>query len=107
MRWNKRRTPDWKNADTDALLSAVLSLRTKGEAQNFFRDLLTEPELLEFGSRWKAARLLARKTPYLEIAEATGLSSTTIARVKHWLTSGTGGYQIMLGRGKAHASGKQ
>jgi TrpR-related protein YerC/YecD len=88
----------WENKDTDELFAATLKLRTAEEARRFFRDLLTEPEIKEFANRWKAARMLARKVPYVEIEKATGMSSTTVARIQKWVKKGLGGYQLMLRR---------
>lgn len=82
----------------DELLDAVLLLKNSKEAHKFFRDLLTEKELIEFGKRWKAARLLSNQTPYSQIVEETGLSSTTVARISKWLCEGTGGYKLILER---------
>ena len=36
--------------------------------------------------------------PYLEIAERTGASTTTVTRVAHWLRHGEGGYRLALDR---------
>lgn len=93
---------DWKTKETDALFDAILLLENKAEAANFFRDLLTEPELAEFANRWKVAQLLANKTPYSSIEKQTGMSSTTIARISKWLTSGTGGYKKALLKSNHH-----
>ena len=78
------------------LMTVILSLKTRGEARNFLRDLLTEKELIEFGNRWRAARMLANKTRYADIEYETGLSSTTVARVSKWLNKGKGGYRLAL-----------
>ena len=43
--------------------------------------------------RWQVARLLDRGLPYLEIAEKTDASTTTVTRVAHWLRHGEGGYR--------------
>lgn len=80
------------------LMKAILTLKTRNEARRFFRDLLTEKELIEFGNRWKAARMLAKNRPYTEIIDQTGLSSTTVARVSKWLNSGKNGYKLILKR---------
>ena len=79
-------------------MKALLALKNAGQAKRFLRDLLTEAELIEFGNRWQAAQMLDRGVSYAAIAEATGLSSRTIARIKRWLTSGMGGYKIVLER---------
>jgi TrpR-related protein YerC/YecD len=80
------------------LMNAILTLKDSDEAKRFFRDLLTEQELLEFSKRWQTAQLLKNKTPYTTIEKKTGLSSTTIARVARWLNKGMGGYQLALNR---------
>lgn len=89
---------NWRNKRTEALCQALLSLRTKQEAENFLRDLLTEPELLDLGNRFRAAEMLADGVPYKLIEEETGLSSATVARVARWLKRGEGGYRTVLGR---------
>ena len=87
-----------KETDIESLYSAVLTLRTMGEAKSFFRDLLTATEIEELARRWKAARLLTDGVPYTRIIEQTGLSSTTVARVARWVKGGMGGYQKALKR---------
>lgn len=87
---------NWYNKNTKKLFETILSLETESEAKKFFRDLLTESEILEFSNRWLAAKMLADKVPYSQIADKTGLSSTTIARISKWLNSGMGGYKLML-----------
>ena len=75
-----------------------MALKNRNEAKRFLRDLLTESELIEFGNRWKVARMLSEKIPYTKIEKETGLSSTTVARVSDWLNKGTGGYKLMLNK---------
>lgn len=96
--------PNWNNKTTQDLMRAVLELKDVREAKKFFRDLLTEQELLEFGRRWQAARMLNSKASYAEIVRKTGLSSTTVARISKWLTRGKGGYRLMLARLSHHAN---
>lgn len=88
----------WDNPKTEELIDAILALRTTKEAKAFLRDLLTEKELIEFGNRWKAVRMLDEKVSYSQIVKSTGLSSTTVARISDWLKNGMGGYQLMLKR---------
>lgn len=90
----------WKNADSDALFKACLKLKSIPECEKFFRDLLTQEELLEIVQRFKIARMLSEPKPksYLEIAQEVGASTTTVARVAHWLHAGKGGYRIILDR---------
>lgn len=90
------------NPKTEKLLEAILSLKNLSEAKCFFRDLLTESELDEFGNRWLAVQLLDRQVPYTNIQKKTGLSSTTIARISKWLQGGRGGYRLVLNRIATH-----
>ncbi len=83
---------------TQELYQAILKLESLEEAKRFFRDLLTEAEIEEFGNRWIAAQRLSDKVSYLKIAEETGLSSATIARISKWLTQGMGGYGAMINK---------
>lgn len=92
----------WNNKKTDALIKAVLALKSKKEARKFLRDLLTPEELGEFGNRWQAAQMLNRKISYSTIRGKTGLSSTTIARISRWLNRGMGGYKLVLNRFNNH-----
>jgi TrpR-related protein YerC/YecD len=76
----------------------MLSMETKQEVEWFLRDLCTISELEAMAHRWTVARLVAQGLPYLEIAEKTGASTTTVTRVAHWLHHGEGGYPIALER---------
>lgn len=93
---------NWINSMNDELFNAILLLKNIDEARRFFRDLLTEKEILEFANRWKTARMLDKKVPYIQIEKETGMSSTTIARVQKWLTGGMGGYKLILTRLNHH-----
>jgi TrpR-related protein YerC/YecD len=94
----------WDNLKTKDLIKSLLALRSEKEAKNFLRDLMTESEILEFGNRWKAARMLSKKASYPQIQEETGLSTRTIARISMWLKNGKGGYKLALNRIKHHDS---
>lgn len=95
-----KRTKDavYPTAEMKELFDAILEVRSKDEAQNFFRDLLTIPELTEFANRWQIVKQLVRGTPYLEIAANLNVSTTTVTRVAHWLRAGNGGYETIAGR---------
>lgn len=86
------------NEKINELMEAILLLKTLNEARRFFRDLLTEKELIEFGNRWKAAIMLSKNVLYTKIEKETGLSSTTVARVSKWLNKGKNGYKLILKR---------
>lgn len=91
---------EWRSTETDDLFETILSLRTKEEAERFFRDLCTLSELEALTHRWQAARLLDEGRPYHEVATSTGASTTTVTRVSHWLRRGEGGYRLALDRRK-------
>ncbi len=88
---------NWNNDKTNELVGALLSLKNATDMKSFLRDLLTEDEIIEFGKRWEAARMLAAGVPYSEISKAVGLSSRTVARVAQWFHAGKGGYKLAIG----------
>ncbi len=83
---------------TEELIRAIVSLKNTDEASRFFRDLLTEAEIAEFGNRFCAATMLSSKIPYSAIEKETGLSSATVARVSKWLNSGKNGYKDVIAK---------
>lgn len=89
---------DWNTADKQALVRAVLALKTPNEARRFLRDLMTESEIEEFAKRLAAAIMLSDNIPYSTIEKTTGLSSTTVARVSKWLGGSEGGYRTVISR---------
>lgn len=84
------------NKDVGDLFKAITALKSVSEAEKFLSDLLTEKELNEFAKRWKVARMLNEGITYVEIEKATGMSSTTIARIHKWFKEGKGGYKLMI-----------
>jgi TrpR-related protein YerC/YecD len=94
----KKLKKQWENPRTESLIKAFSLLLGQSEIKAFLRDLLTEAELVEFGNRLYAARMLEKGVHYDAIAEGTGLSSTTIARVQKWREGGMGGYRAVLAR---------
>jgi TrpR-related protein YerC/YecD len=88
----------WRTREMRELFDAIQSLETRGETEAFFRDLCTLSELEAMAHRWAVVRLLERGLPYVEVAERTGASTTTVTRVAHWLRHGEGGYRTALER---------
>ena len=86
------------SSDPENLFAVILALETQNEANNFFRDLLTESEIKEFSSRWKAAQMLDSGKSYTTIVKETGLSSTTVARIAKWLNGDFGGYRQAISK---------
>ncbi|OIO53779.1 hypothetical protein AUJ46_04255 [Candidatus Peregrinibacteria bacterium CG1_02_54_53] len=84
---------DYPNEQSKDLFNAILALESIEDCERFFRDLCTMQELKEMTERWEIAKMIWQGYPYRVITEKTGASSTTIARVAHWVTYGEGGYQ--------------
>jgi TrpR-related protein YerC/YecD len=80
------------------LFAAIRSLKTQDELESFLRDLCTLQELETLAHRWQVAKLVDEGLPYLEVAERTGASTTTVTRVAQWLRRGEGGYRRALDR---------
>jgi TrpR-related protein YerC/YecD len=80
------------------LFEAISKLESQEEAERFCRDLCTLAELEAMAHRWQVARLLEEGLPYVEIAQRTHASTTTVTRVAHWLRHGEGGYRLALDR---------
>ena len=89
---------DWRTADTDELIDAVLRLSTADEAARFLRDLCTLGELRDLSQRWAVVRLLDAGEHYAAISRETGASTATITRIASWLNHGEGGYREALDR---------
>jgi TrpR-related protein YerC/YecD len=53
---------------------------------------MTTQEIQEFANRLETARLLYKGDSYKEVSKKTGVSTTTVTRVAHWLYNGCGGY---------------
>ena len=92
-----------KSEDLDLLFEAILSLDTLDEAYDFFVDLCTVPELKAFAQRFKVAKRLLEGWVYSDVAEETGASTATIARVKRSLAYGCDGYKQVLEKMAANA----
>lgn len=94
----KKRPYHWENKETKELFEAVMKLKSMDEAHRFFRDLCTPEEIDEMARRWQVAKMLVEEKPYREIADDVKVSTTTVARVAHWLNFGKGGYRLVLQR---------
>lgn len=87
-------------ADIGELARAFLGLKSAAEFRKFIRDLCTLEEIGEMTKRFEAAQMLASGKTYRAVAKKTGLSTTTVARVAHWLSHGAGGYKLVLERAR-------
>lgn len=87
-----------RDAETDYLFKAILSLNSLEECYAFFEDLCTVSEIKEMSKRITAARMLNENYIYSTISEKTGLSTATISRVNRCLKYGNDGYSEILKR---------
>ena len=88
----------WKDALTDKLCDAFLTLETADEMYAFLEDVATIGEIKALAQRLEVARFLNDGRTYPQIAQQTGASTATISRVKKFLDYGAGGYKTALER---------
>ena len=88
--------PTWKTPRLKKLAKTLQSFENETDLLNFLRDLCTLEELNELSARWHAAQLIHAGSSYRAVAEKTGLSTTTVTRIAHWLHHGEGGYEAGL-----------
>ena len=87
---------DLRTSEVESLLDVLSALDDKDTLFALMEDLFTIREIKESSQRLAVARLLDQGKSYAQIAEATGASATTIARVSKCLGYGTGGYRAAL-----------
>ncbi len=85
------RTPEVEN-----LLTVLSSITDRDTMYALLEDMFTIREIRESSQRLSVARMLDEGKSYAKIAEATGASATTIARVSKCLGYGSGGYRAAL-----------
>ena len=78
------------------LFATILALKSKDEAERFFRDLCSLAELETISHRWAVVKLVDEGLPYLEISQRTGASTATVTRVANSLRRGEGGYATAI-----------
>ena len=87
---------DLRTPDVEALLEVLSSIDDKDTLYAFLEDVFTIREIRECSQRLAVARMLDEGKSYTKIADATGASATTIARVSKCLSYGAGGYRAAL-----------
>jgi TrpR-related protein YerC/YecD len=93
-----KRAKKWDRQEANELFEAILKIKTTDECRKFFRDLCTPEEIVDMADRFQVAKMLSRDLDYRDIAGRLGMSTTTVARVAHWLRQGMGGYRLVLTR---------
>ena len=91
MQASELRTPE-----VESLLDALVGITDKDTMYALLEDMFTIREIRESSQRLLVARMLDEGKSYAKIAEATGASATTIARVSKCLGYGSGGYRAAI-----------
>lgn len=85
-----------RTGDVEDLLEVLASIDDKDTLFALLEDMFTIREIRESSQRLAVARMLDSGKSYAKIAQATGASATTIARVSKCLSYGAGGYRAAL-----------
>ena len=89
-----------KKNDYHELYEQFLKLETLEECELFFDDLCTIKELDSMLQRIKAAKMLLEDKTFIEVTNATKISSATLARVSKCIKYGDGGYKDIITKEK-------
>ena len=89
-----------QNTGFKKLCKGLASLSDAKKVAKLLRDVATLKECLDMSERLQAAEMIQKGLPYRSINEKTGISTTTITRVAHWLHHGMGGYELVLDKKK-------
>ena len=89
-----------KKNDYHELYEQFLKLETLEECEKFFDDLCTIKELDSMLQRIKAAKMLLEDKTFIEVTNATKISSATLARVSKCIKYGDGGYKDIIEKNK-------
>jgi TrpR-related protein YerC/YecD len=92
-----------KNAMTDALFDAILSLETREDCYRFFEDLCTVKEVSDMAQRLEAAKMLLNGNTYEQIVRTVEISTATISRINRCIQYGSGGYKDTIEKRKQAA----
>ena len=86
-----------RNALTDALFDAILSLENREECYALSQSC-TVKEISDMSQRLEAAKLLLAGKTYEQIVKSAEISTATISRINRCIQYGSGGYQIVIDR---------
>ena len=89
-----------KSESINRLYETILKLETVEECDKFFEDICTIKEIVAMAQRLDVALMLDEGRTYLDITDATGVSTATISRVSRCLNYGEGGYKIAIEKTK-------
>lgn len=89
-------TKTWKTKKLKTFANALAHMDDTKDILNFLRDVCTTEELDALSSRFQVAQMLADGETYRSIAQKTGVSTTTVTRIAHWMNEGEKGYAVAL-----------
>ena len=92
-----------RNAATDALFDAILTLDTREECYRFFEDLCTVKEISDMAQRLEAAKMLLDGKTYEQIVRSAEISTATISRINRCIQYGEGGYRDTIEKAQKKA----
>lgn len=78
------------------LCLTLAGLKDEKKIAALLRDVATLNELMDMSDRITVAEMIKKEIPYRTISEKTGVSTTTVTRVAHWIHHGAGGYELVL-----------
>lgn len=78
------------------LAEAIVSIKNKGIAVAFLKNILTSSELDEIAARLQIVKLLKKGVPQREVAEKLGVSIGTVSRGSRELKYGESGFNQLL-----------
>ena len=87
---------DLRTEEVENLLTVLTGIEDNDAMFALLEDLFTVREIKESSQRLQVARMLDEGNPYTVVEQATGASTTTIARVSKCLGYGAGGYEKAL-----------
>ncbi len=69
-----------RNKQLDELIEVFLSIKNKGEMEDFLKGILTPKELLEIPTRLQIVKMLKKGISQHKIAEGLGIGVATVSR---------------------------
>ncbi|MFA6861089.1 MAG: YerC/YecD family TrpR-related protein [Bacilli bacterium] len=81
------------------LYDAIVKIDNVADCKDFLDDLLSKQELISLSGRVHCAKMFIEGKTYVEVNEATQVSSATLARVSKCVKYGKG-YNKILGKPK-------
>jgi TrpR-related protein YerC/YecD len=81
-----------------SLYDALLTLQTRDECQQFLQDVLSDKELTNLVTRWKAFCALLDGATQRAVAQKFGIPISTVSRAARALRQSKGGCKLLFER---------